>query len=152
MLPLVPKNWSVDDWAQLEKLQTKISRNGSKLAVFPLCAAPISLCVAPLWGLIWGTWRCQKCAQVGLLESMSCLISNPTGIFEFGAHLPLQISILSRLLFVCQKSGREAIFECFLTFRRPKSCQNFLPTSSHDFPCWIQKCKPFLIWISRILV
>jgi hypothetical protein len=126
MPPLVPKNRSVDERAHLEKSRIEISRNGSKLAIFPLCAAPFSLCVALLWGLFWGTCRCPKCAQVGLLESLSCLLSNPTGISEFGAHFPLQIFILPRLLPVCQKSGREAIFGCFLTFRRLRSCPNFL--------------------------
>ena len=121
------KNRSVDDWAHLEKSRTEISRNGSKLALFPLCAAPNSLCIMPLWSLFWGTCRCTKCAQVGLLESLSCLLSNPTGIFEFGAHLALQNFILPRLLSVFQKIGREAIFRCFLTFRRPRFSQNFLP-------------------------
>jgi len=126
MPPWVSKNRSVDDWAHLEMSRTEISRNGSKLALFPLCATPNSLCVAPLWSLFWGTCRCPKCAQVGLLEILSYLLSNPTIIFEFIVRLPLQNVILSRLLSVFQKSGREAIFGCFLTFRSPKSSQNFL--------------------------
>ena len=127
MLPLMPKNRSVDERAHLEKLRTEISQNGSKLAIFPLCTAPFSLCVALLWGLFWGTSRCPKCAQVGFLEILACLISNPTRISEFEAHSPLQIFILPRLLFVCPKSGRKAIFGCFLTFRRPKTYENFYP-------------------------
>lgn len=119
--PLVPKNRSVDDWAHLEKSRTEISRNGRKLVVFPQCTMPNSLCLAPFWG----TWKCPRCAQVGLLEILSCLLSNLARIFEFGAHFPLQIFILPILLSVCQKSGRDAIFGCFLTFRRPISCQNF---------------------------
>ena len=61
-----------------------------------------------------------------LLESLSCLLSNPSGIFEFGAHFPLQIFILPRLLPVCQNRGSEAIFECIFPFWWPISSPNFL--------------------------
>ena len=44
------------------------------------------------------------------LEILACLLSNPSGISEFGAHLPLQISIFPGLLLVCQNRGREVIF------------------------------------------
>lgn len=61
-----------------------------------------------------------------MLESLSCLLSNPSGIFPFGAHFPLQIFILPRLLLVCQNKGSEAIFECILPFWWPISSPNFL--------------------------
>lgn len=99
--------------------ELKIRETEANLAIFPLCAVL-------LWGLFWGTFRCPKCAQVGLLEILACLLSNPTRIFEFGAHFPLQISILPRLLPMCQKRGREAIFRVFLTSWRLISCPNFL--------------------------
>ncbi len=60
------------------------------------------------------------------LESLSCLLSNPSGIFEFGAHFPLQIFILPSLLPVCQNRGSEAIFECFFPFWWTRSSPNFL--------------------------
>ena len=105
----------------------KFCETGANWAKFPLCVAHFSLCVTLLWGLFWGTCRCPKCAQVGLLESLACLLSNPTGISQFGAHWPFQILILPILLFMCPKSCREAIFGCFLTSRRPKTYQNFFP-------------------------
>lgn len=89
--------------------ESKIHETEANLAIFPLCTAPFSLCVVLLWGLFWGPLRCPKCAQVDFLEILSCLLSNPTIISEFGAHLPLQIFILPRLLRMCQKRGREAI-------------------------------------------
>ena len=118
-----------------------------------MCTVPFSLCTVLLWGLFWGTCRCPKCSQVGLLQILSYLLSNPTRIFEFGAHLPLQIFILPRLLPVCQNRGKKVIFfGCFWPPKDSDLAQISCPsTSSRDFPLWIQKCKPFFIWSSRFL-
>ena len=132
--------------------ESKFRETEANLAIFPLCAAPFSLCAVLLWGLFWGTCRYPKCSQVGLLESLSCLLSNSTVILEFCAHFPLQIFILLRLLPVCQKRGREVIFWCFWPPGDSDLAQISCPsTSSCNFSCWIEKCKPFFIWSSRFL-
>ena len=115
--------------------EPKFRETEANWAIFPLCAAPFSLCAALLWGLFWGTCRYPKCSQVSLLEILSYLLSNPTVIFEFGAHLPLQIFILPRLLPVCQKSGRKSFFACFLTFWRLKTWWNFLAIDEKVYIC-----------------
>ena len=48
-----------------------------------------------------------------MLERFACLLSNPSGMFQFGLHLPLQKCILPRLLLVCPKRGSEVIFCMF---------------------------------------
>jgi len=47
------------------------------------------------------------------LEILVCLLSNPSQISEFGAHLPLQIFILPRLLPVCQNRGERFFLSVF---------------------------------------
>ena len=107
------------NWAKFWAEQWKIGKN-------PLCAAPDSLCVTPLWSWFWGTSRSPNWAQVCLLEIPSCVISNPSGIYELGCHFPLQNFNLPRPLPVCQNRGSEVIFCVFLASWGLKSCQNFL--------------------------
>ena len=99
---------------------------GEKLSKNPLCAAPISPCIAPLWGWVWGTSSSPNWAQGYLLESPTYIISNPSRISKFGYHLPLQNCNIPRLLLVCENRGREVIFRVFLTSWGLKTCPNFL--------------------------
>jgi len=72
--------------------------------------------------------------QVGLLEISIYLISRTSGIFEFGVHFPLQTSVLQPLLPVWPKSGREGIFEVFLTILE---AQNLSKLPSNFWECII---------------
>lgn len=112
--------------------QRKTSQTGwiselesGKLVKKPLCTAEISMCVVPLWGYFWNTFWGPNWAQVCLLEILSCILSNPSKISEFGAHSPLQNLNLPRLLPVCENRGREVIFRVFLTSWWLKTCPNF---------------------------
>jgi len=103
----------------------KMSRSRSDFGLLSICAAPKSICVAPLWRRFWGTFWSPNCAQVCLLEILDCLLSNPSGISAFGAHFPLQKFIIPGLLPVCQNRGREVIVWVFLTSWGLKTCLNF---------------------------
>ena len=95
---------------KLAKTGRKIEQNLVKLAIFPLCAAPDSLCAAPVWTNFWGSSWCPNQIQVGLLEMPTCLLSNASGSFQFSLHFPYQKSNLPRLLPMCQNRGSEVIF------------------------------------------
>ena len=58
---------------------------------------------------------------------------------------------ISQGCFLCVKLGTERSFlTCFWPPEDSKLAQISCPsTKSHDFPCWIQKCKPFVIWSSQ---
>ena len=60
------------------------------------------------------------------MEIYACLLSKTSGIYEFGFHLPLQISNLPTLLPVCPKSGRKAIFKVFLTLQATQNLSKSL--------------------------
>ena len=99
---------------------------GEKLSQKPLCAAPISVCIMLLCYWFWGTFWSPNWAQVGLYESPTCLLSNPSGIFQFGIHLPLQKWILPRLLHVCQNKGSKVIFCMFFDLLGTQNLPKFL--------------------------
>ena len=89
-------------------------------------------CVVPLWAYFWGTSWSQNWAHDRLLESPIPLLSNPSGIFGFGCHLPLQKFNLPTLLPVGAKSGRKAIFKVFLTLY---ATQNLMKFFGHSWAC-----------------
>ena len=108
------QNW-VNYWAE----QWKIGKN-------PLCAAPDSLCLAPLWSWFWGTSWSPNWAQDSLLESPTYLISNPSRISKFGCHFPLQNFNIPRLLPMCQNRGSEVIFLSVFDLLRAQNLPKFL--------------------------
>ena len=99
---------------------------GEKLGQKPLCATLISVYVALLCCWFWGTCWSPNWAQVGLLEIPACLLSNPSVIFQFSVHLPLQKCILPRLLPVCPKRGSEVIFCMFFDLLGTQNLPKFL--------------------------
>ena len=111
---------------------------GEKLGQKPLCAVQISVCIALLWCWFWGTCQSQNWAQVGLLESPARLLSNPSGIFQFGVHLPLQKCILPRLLPVCPKRGSEVIFCMFFDLL---GTQTLMKCLGHSWACIFHQKK-----------
>ena len=152
MPPLLPKNRSVDERAHLDKSRTEISRNRRKLAIFPLCAAPFSLCVTLLWGLFWGTCRCPKCAQVGLFKILSWLFSNTIKFLNLVLICPYT-SPFSQDCFLCVKKVAERPFlGVFWPLGDPKLVKISCPdTNRRIFWCWIQIWKWFLDWSAIIL-
>ena len=99
---------------------------GEKLGKKSICVALISICAAVLCCLFWGTFWSENWAQVGFLESHACLLSKPSGIFQFGVHFPLQKWGLQTLLPVWPKRGRKGIFEVFLTLLEAQNLTKFL--------------------------
>ena len=73
-----------------------------------------ALCAAHLWTCFWRTSWHQNQAHDIFLESPGCLLSKPSGISQFGAHLPLQTFILPQVLPAGAKGGRKVIFIVFL--------------------------------------
>ena len=140
-------------WVDLlgENFGSKFREARVILAFGSLCAVPNTVCVAPLWSCIWGTFWKPNWAQVCLLEIPTCLLSNRSEISKFGAHFPLQTAI-SQDCFLCVKIGVErSLFGCFWPPEDSKLAQTSWPcTNSHDFPWKIQKCKLFVIWSSLV--
>ena len=75
--------------------------------------------------------------EMCLVESLSCLLSNPTRIFKFGVHLPLQIFILPKLLHVCQKVAERP----FLGF--------FDLLETHNFPKFLVRTPVIMIFHAK---
>lgn len=152
MLPLVLKNWSVDERAHLEKSRIEILRNGSRFGNFSsVCRVIFS--VHHYFGAYFGAlvgvknvpkWACWKACSVYFLTPLKFL--NLVLIFS-------SKSSFSQDCYMCVKKGAERPFlGVFWPFEDSYLAKISFPgTSSRDFPRWIQKCKPFLIWSSRIL-
>ena len=85
-----------------------------------------ALRVARLSAWFWGTSRHPNWAHDSSLEIPGCIISNPSGIFQFGVHFPLQKCILPRLLPVCPKRGSEVIFCMFFNLLGTQNLPKFL--------------------------
>jgi len=79
-----------------------------------------------------GTSWHQNQAHDILLESPGCLLSNPSGISQFGAHLPLQNFILPEVLPAGAKGGRKVIFMVFLALL---IIQNLMKCLGHTRAC-----------------
>lgn len=124
-LSVTSKSKTGQNLANFRVEQWKIGKN-------PLCVVHDSLCVMPLWSWIWGLSRSPNRAQEILLEIPTCIRSNPSRIYEFGSHFPLQKFNLPRLLLMCQNRGSEVIFWVFLASWGLKTCPNFL--SMHKKP------------------
>ena len=70
MPPLVPKNWSVDDRAHLEKSWPEIPWNGSKLTAFsPVRCAKFSVHCATLEPVLGHLWVSKMCPS-GLVGNL----------------------------------------------------------------------------------
>ena len=108
-------------------------------AKFLYAQCPKTQCITPLWAYFWGTSWIPNWAYDSLLEIPVCLLSNPSGIFQFGCHLLLQNCNLPRLVPAGAKSGRKAIFGVFLTF---KTIQNLMKYLNHSRACIIYHNKP----------
>ena len=69
------------------------------------------------------------------------------------ASICLSKNEYSQHYFPCVKiRAIRSFFGCFWPPGDSDLAQISCPsTSSRDFPCWIQKCKPFLIWSSQFL-
>ena len=122
----------------MSKTRQKKELLSPKWAKIPNAPCLKSLCVTPLWSWFWGTSQSPNWAHDSSLESSTCLISNPSGIFQFGVHFPLQKFNLPKLVLVCEKSGRKAIFKVFLTLY---TTQNLMKSLSHSRACIIHHKK-----------
>ena len=113
-----------------------------KLANFLYAPRAWALCVAHLSAYFWGTSRNQNQAHDILLESLVCLLSNPSGISQFGAYFPLQKFILLQVLPAGAKGGRKVIFMVFFAFL---IIQNLMKCFSHFWECinFHEKSKNF---------
>ena len=118
---------------KLSKTRRKTELLSKKWAKSSNVPRLISLCVTLVCSWFWRPSRCPNLLQVGFLERSACLLSNTSGISEFGFHLPLQNWVLPTLLPMCQKRGRKVIFWVFLTLLKPKTCQNFLAIGRHAY-------------------
>lgn len=97
------KNWSLDDQAHLEKSQTEISRNGSKMTLFPLRVAPNSLCIVPSWSLFWALVCVEN------VSMLACWKSCPV-------YFPTQLEFLNlKLIFPSKTSFSQ---DCYLCFKK----------------------------------
>ena len=105
---------------------------GEKLANFLYAPRAWALCVALLSACFWGTSRHQNKSHDSFLEIPACLLSNPSGISQFGAHFPLQNFILPQVLPAGAKGGRKVIFMVFLALL---IIQNLMKCFSHFLAC-----------------
>ncbi len=128
---ITSKSKTSQNWVEFWAVQWKIGKN-------PLCAAPDSLCIAPLWSWIWGPSSSPNWAHDISLESPTYLFSNSIKISRFGVHLPLQNSI-SQDCFLCVKIGAvRSFFECFWPLEGSKFSKISWPyTKNYNVSCQI---------------
>ena len=98
-----------------------------------------SLCVAHLSACFWGTSRSPNWSHDSSLEIPGCWLSNPSGISQFGAHLPLQNLILLEVLLAGAKGGRKVVFMVFLG---PLIIQNLMKCFGNTGACINYHEKP----------
>ena len=85
----------------------------------------------PIFGALPGI---KNQAHDSFFESPRCLLSKPSGIFQFGAHFPLQNFNLPRVLPAGAKGGRKVVFMVFLALL---ITQNLMKCFSNSLKCII---------------
>ena len=113
------------------KTRQKIELLSEKWAKIPNASHLKSLCIMPLWSQFWRPFQCPNWVQDSSLEISAYLLSNPSGISEFGFHFPSK-NEFSQHYFLCVLKGAErSILGCFWPFWRLKTYQNLWVMGRH---------------------